>query len=674
MAQHPALQLSGALHVVDDQRAGIALQHVGREQHQQAVGEDHLAFPGHHAQPVAVAVEGQADVGVEALDRLDQVLEVVRLAGVGVVVGEGAIHFAVQRDDVRADRLQQLRRDVAGHAVAGVHHHLQRPLQLHVVGDALDVVGRHVALLQVAGHIGDVQAVVSDAFVEVGDRIAGQRLAADHDLEPVVVRRVVAAGHRHAAAGTQVVGGEVRDRRGRQADVDDVATGLAQAADQPADQIGTGQAPVAPDHDVGQVLVAHHRADRQADQFGHLDVQRLSDDAADVVGAEDARVDLDRTAVGRAALFLRARLAGGGHRRWFAQQRFAQGGFVGFVHEGSLLSESGQADAAPRHQQRQYGQRRQQAGGHQRGNRAQAQRARFAVRHGGGHAQAGLADRVRHAFGAILQAGVAALAHVERALPQRQVAARGHGHAVESAGQLRQRQAYVHHALRNGRRQAEGRGLAILHHPGRHRLALHARLEQRELAEAEGRRVGIGRLQRAVMDLHLLDARPSLAQRRHSGGAVVAVQCGLHRRRRQALGQLSGLGAVGALHRRGRRVAGALHVVEQGRIAPLPHPAPGQQAGQQQQQHRQQRQRAPRIAHGHPRTLVVRRVHRLVPCHRTPVWPKPPVPRALSAKVSTTCRLTRTTGSTMTWAMRSPGWMVKASCPRFQTLISSGPW
>ena len=51
-----------------------------------------------------------------------------------------------------------------------------------------------------------------------------------------------------------------------------------------------------------------------------------------------------------------------------------------------------------------------------------------------------------------------------------------------------------------------------------------------------------------------------------------------------------------------------------------------------------------------------------------------PLPRALSAKVSTTCKLTRTMGSTTSCAIRSPGCMVKASRPRFQTLISSGPW
>src|SRR3546814_7999294 len=76
-----------------------------------------------------------------------------------------------------------------------------------------------------------------DARMHVGDRVAVQGLAADHDLEAVVVGRVVAARDRDAAAGVEVEGTEVHHRRGRQADVDDVAPGLAQAAREAFDQV-----------------------------------------------------------------------------------------------------------------------------------------------------------------------------------------------------------------------------------------------------------------------------------------------------------------------------------------------------------------------------------------------------------------------------------------------------
>ena len=43
VAQDVAGQAAGALHVVDDRRARVALEHVAREQHQLAVGIDDLA-------------------------------------------------------------------------------------------------------------------------------------------------------------------------------------------------------------------------------------------------------------------------------------------------------------------------------------------------------------------------------------------------------------------------------------------------------------------------------------------------------------------------------------------------------------------------------------------------------------------------------------------------------
>ena len=53
--------------------------------------------------------------------------------------------------------------------------------------------------------------------------------------------------------------------------------------------------------------------------------------------------------------------------------------------------------------------------------------------------------------------------------------------------------------------------------------------------------------------------------------------------------------------------------------------------------------------------LGIRFGHRFSPCQRTPVWPKPPAPRALVSNSSTTCNVARTIGNTTSCAMRSPG-------------------
>src|SRR3546814_11180978 len=94
---------------------------------------------------------------------------------------------------------------------------------------------------------------------------------------------------RDAAAGVEVEGTEVHHRRGRQADVDDVAPGLAQAAREAFDQVRAGQPAVAADDNVLQPLFLHQRTDRLADQFGHAHVERLPAHAAAVVGPEEER-------------------------------------------------------------------------------------------------------------------------------------------------------------------------------------------------------------------------------------------------------------------------------------------------------------------------------------------------------------------------------------------------
>ena len=57
-----------------------------------------------------------------------------------------------------------------------------------------------------------------------------------------------------------------------------------------------------------------------------------------------------------------------------------------------------------------------------------------------------------------------------------------------------------------------------------------------------------------------------------------------------------------------------------------------------------------------------------------PVLPKPAAPRSLSSKESTTMKATCSTGTTTSWAMRSRGWIVKCSWPRFQVETKICPW
>src|SRR3569623_13093 len=66
----------------------MAAQHVLRKQHQLPVRVNDVPVLGDHAEPVAVAVEGQAEFGVGLLQAADQVLQVFRMGRVRMVFGK----------------------------------------------------------------------------------------------------------------------------------------------------------------------------------------------------------------------------------------------------------------------------------------------------------------------------------------------------------------------------------------------------------------------------------------------------------------------------------------------------------------------------------------------------------------------------------------------------------
>ncbi|MNU96668.1 hypothetical protein D3C71_867130 [compost metagenome] len=589
------------------------------------------------------------------------------------MVGEGAIHIAVQRNDLGPDGFQQRLGQFAGHAVAGIGHHLERAVQLHVVGDALDVIGIDLALLQAARFGGHVQLAVADALEQFGDGIARERFAAHHDLEAVVVRRVVAAGNGHAAARAQVVAGEVHHRGRRQADVDDIAAGAAQAFDQPGAEFRAGQTTIAAHHDLAQPLHLQHRADGLADQRSHLRGELAADHAADIVGAEN---------IGRHVL---ARHAGHGRRTAFADgwqhgqrrlfQAFAQGRAV--FHLGGV----GRPSARQRHlalaelQHQRDG--HQQCRHHRARDSAQAQRARLHIRHGRRQAQPALADRTGQGLGTATERTGALLDHVVVALAQRQVARLGHADRIEGGREAQQRLAHIHQRRPLGAqlhrcRQAQALAAGIADHAGDHGVFGVGRFQKGQARVAKGLGVGIGRLQRGRQHLHLLGARPALADGHGSGLGIAAGQRGGDPLALDQLAQLRHLAIQRGLHPGHDLVTRLLQRRPDRRLPPLADRTPAEPQPQQQQ--RAHQQRAGALACQSRLSFRLCLAHGSSPCQRTPVWPNPPVPLALSVKVSTTCRPTRAIGSTTSCAMRSPGCSVKASRPRFHALISSGPW
>ena len=114
---------------------GWRLQHVARQDRSELVAPQDAALAVDHADAVAVAVEGDAEIAACSCDHLgDQLLQVLRHRRVGMVVREGAVDVArystiCSPGSLAASALQ----DLAGRAVAGVPGDLQLALAAVIV-------------------------------------------------------------------------------------------------------------------------------------------------------------------------------------------------------------------------------------------------------------------------------------------------------------------------------------------------------------------------------------------------------------------------------------------------------------------------------------------------------------------------------------------------------------
>ena len=138
MFDDPWLQVARRLDVVDDRRARRACQHVGGEQHQLPVGIDDVAGRRHDAEPVAVAVEREAELAVALRKPAPQILEVLRLGRIRMMIGEIAVDVAEELDDVAAEAPIELGCERAGDAVAAVDRDAHRTRELDVADDSVD--------------------------------------------------------------------------------------------------------------------------------------------------------------------------------------------------------------------------------------------------------------------------------------------------------------------------------------------------------------------------------------------------------------------------------------------------------------------------------------------------------------------------------------------------------
>ena len=120
----------GALHVEDDRRARTEPSNgIAAEDHQQLIAVDDLAGLVHRADPVGIAVEGDAQLGAGPPDLGLEVAQILGHRGIRMVIGEGPVRLAEERRHLGAEPLEGRDGDQAAGAVAAVHHHPHRPVR-----------------------------------------------------------------------------------------------------------------------------------------------------------------------------------------------------------------------------------------------------------------------------------------------------------------------------------------------------------------------------------------------------------------------------------------------------------------------------------------------------------------------------------------------------------------
>src|SRR5882762_6167925 len=285
----PGREVARALYVVDDLGARLAREDVLREQHQLPVRKNDLPLGGHHAQPVAVAVESEPDFTALALHQGYQVLEVLRVGRIGMMIGKAAIDLAVELQHFAAESAIELARRGTGDAVTAVDRDFHGTRRPYVGGDAIQIGFADVDTTvppRAASELAGLDPLAQPLHFLA--RESGSRK--DH-LQSVVLRRIVAARDCDRAAAAQFVRREIGDWSCEHPDLRDVHAACPNALHERLGELGPGDPAVATHGDLRTpapaAAVEQLASERLTDQLHAFAGERFADDAADVVGLED---------------------------------------------------------------------------------------------------------------------------------------------------------------------------------------------------------------------------------------------------------------------------------------------------------------------------------------------------------------------------------------------------
>ena len=214
------LEQPGRLDVDDEGRVRAPLREVARQHDPDLVGEDLGALVVDDAAAVAVAVEAERDVGAGLLHRRRHRMQHLHIFGVRIVVREGEVEIAVERNDLDAELAQELGREGAGRAVAAGGDDLEPAAHFRASGQIGDVAGGKIGheFVSPAGLIAVVSS--NDDVAQPRHLLRPERhrpRGAHLDAGPAVV--VVRGGHHRHRRRIERELGEIGHRRDREPDV-----------------------------------------------------------------------------------------------------------------------------------------------------------------------------------------------------------------------------------------------------------------------------------------------------------------------------------------------------------------------------------------------------------------------------------------------------------------------
>lgn len=278
---------------MDDRAAGVLGQFAGGDQGGDRGRGDRVAVLVDDEAAVGVAVEGEAQVGAGLAHPGLEVDDVLGIQRVGLVVGERAVQLEVHRVQFERQAFEDGRYGVPAHAVARVHHDLQRAdaAQVHQAAQVGGVVGEDVATgdgARLGGRLrGALVGPPLDQRADVGETgvLADRRRARAAHLDAVVLGGVVRGGE-HGAGQAQCAAGEVQLVGRAETDLRDVRAAGRRAAGEGPRQAGRGGPHVVPDHDR---VRGGDLGEGRPEQLGQRLVPLGGDDAAHVIRLHDLR-------------------------------------------------------------------------------------------------------------------------------------------------------------------------------------------------------------------------------------------------------------------------------------------------------------------------------------------------------------------------------------------------